>query len=139
MKNYFFPILFALLSFGCSSSIKYYSFDETQELINQKFNDSLFAHAHWGVLIESLSNGKVWYEKNPDKMFMPASNEKIPTSASALITLGPDFKYETRLFYTGEIVDSILKGNLVVKGNGDPTFFIKSKETSLVTMILSMI
>ena len=125
MKNYFFLILFALLSFGCSSTIKYYSFNDTQELINQKFNDSLFAHAHWGVLIESLSDGKVWYEKNQDKMFMPASNEKIPTSASALMTLGPDFKYETKLYYTGEIVDSILQGNLIVKGNGDPTFYTR--------------
>jgi len=110
---------------SCSSTKYLTTIDEMKLLINQKFNGPLFAHAHWGVLIESLENGEIWYQQNADRMFMPASNEKILTAASALLILGPDFKYDTDLYYTGEIVDSILKGDLIVKGNGDPTFYTR--------------
>jgi serine-type D-Ala-D-Ala carboxypeptidase/endopeptidase (penicillin-binding protein 4) len=120
--TFFFTII---IFYGCSSTKYISSVNEIREVIDQKFNDSIFAHAHWGVLIESLETGEIWYQKNADKMFMPASNEKIPTAASALLTLGPEFKYETNLYYSGEIIDSILKGDLVVKGNGDPTFYTR--------------
>jgi D-alanyl-D-alanine carboxypeptidase/D-alanyl-D-alanine-endopeptidase (penicillin-binding protein 4) len=76
-------------------------------------------------LIESLNSGETWYEQNADRMFMPASNEKIPTSAAALITLGPAFTFETKLYHTGVIEDSVLNGDLIVVGNGDPTFYTR--------------
>lgn len=115
------PILF----FGCSSTTNFNSFNTTHDLIDAKFHDTMFENAHWGVLIESLTTGDIWYEQNMDKLFMPASNEKIPTAASALTILGPDFTFETNLYYNGEIIDSVLKGDLIVRGNGDPTFYTK--------------
>jgi len=125
MRKVFIFLILNLLFFGCGSSLKYYSFEETQEFIDQKIQDSLFTHAHWGVLIESLDSGKIWYEHNSDKMYMPASNEKIPTSASALLTLGPDFTFETNLYHSGVISDSVLHGDIIVKSNGDPTFYTR--------------
>ena len=125
MKNILLFVFLSMLFLGCGSSIKYYSFEETQDLIDQKFQDTLFTHAHWGVLIESLDSGDIWYEQNADKMFMPASNEKIPTSASALLTLGPDFTFETNLYHSGVIVDSVLHGDIIVKSNGDPTLYTR--------------
>jgi serine-type D-Ala-D-Ala carboxypeptidase/endopeptidase (penicillin-binding protein 4) len=92
-----------------------------QQLIAKKIEDSLFDNAQWGVLIKSLKTGETWYELNSGKLFVPASNEKIITAAAALISLSPDFTFETHLDYTGEIKDSVLNGNLIVSGNGDPT------------------
>ncbi len=125
MKKLLSFLILNILIIGCSSSSKFYTYEETQNFIDRQFHDSLFAHAHWGVLIQSIKSGETWYEKNADKMFMPASNEKIPTSASALLTLGSDFTFKTNLYYTGEIVDSVLNGDLIVKGNGDPTFYAR--------------
>ncbi|KAA3615781.1 MAG: D-alanyl-D-alanine carboxypeptidase/D-alanyl-D-alanine-endopeptidase [Calditrichaeota bacterium] len=125
MKNTLLFLIIALIFNACTSTSKFYSYEETQSLIDEKFQDSLFAHAHWGVLIQSLDDDQIWYQQNADKMFMPASNEKIPTSAAALITLGPDFMFESGLYYKGEIEDSVLKGDLIVKGNGDPTFYTR--------------
>jgi D-alanyl-D-alanine carboxypeptidase/D-alanyl-D-alanine-endopeptidase (penicillin-binding protein 4) len=105
------------------------AYDSLFGKIKQKFNDTLFSNAHWGVKIQSMKTGKVWFECNQDKLFNPASNEKIPTTSSALITLGPDFKFETNLCYSGRIKGKTLDGNLIVFGNGDPTvnyFFGKS-------------
>jgi D-alanyl-D-alanine carboxypeptidase/D-alanyl-D-alanine-endopeptidase (penicillin-binding protein 4) len=117
-----------ILLVGCSS-IKYQSdrsgFDELIGNINSSFDSPNFEHAHWGAFIKSLDTGEIWYRRNQNKMFMPASNQKIPTTAVALLTLGPDFNFTTDLYYTGEIVDSILIGDLVVIGDGDPTFYTR--------------
>ncbi len=113
---------------GCGVSpqiIEQRNFNELKTNINKKFHDSLFANAHWGALIKSLKTGKTWYSLNSNKMFMPASNEKLPTAASALLYLGPDFTFNTYLCYSGNIVDSTLNGNIIVFGNGDPTLYTR--------------
>jgi D-alanyl-D-alanine carboxypeptidase/D-alanyl-D-alanine-endopeptidase (penicillin-binding protein 4) len=122
--------LFAFL-FNACSTVKETTKTPANDLftlkqkIHERFDDSMFAHAHWGVLIKSLKTGEIWYERNSQKMFMPASNEKVITGAAALETLGPDFTFETYLNYEGTIKDSILEGNLVVYGNGDPTLYTR--------------
>lgn len=116
-------ILFLLIS-GCSTiPVGYHkiSDDELTNKIESIFNDSLFCHAHWGVLIESLQSGRTIYARNAERMFMPASNEKIPTSVAALTILGPEFRFNTILGYSGYILDSTLHGNLIIVGDGDPT------------------
>ena len=111
---------------GCAVSPQIIEQEKINELkinIDKHFNDSLFASAHWGALIKSLKTGKTWYSLNAEKMFMPASNEKIPTGASALLMLGPDFTFDTYLCYRGKIIDSTLDGDIIVFGNGDPTLY----------------
>jgi len=98
--------------------------------IGEKFDDPVFANAFWGVKIESLDTGEVWYERNAGKLFMPASNEKIPTTAAALTTLGPDFKFTTKLCTDGEVRDGVLNGNLIVFGDGDPTMYTRFQKDS---------
>ncbi|MGE5403060.1 MAG: D-alanyl-D-alanine carboxypeptidase/D-alanyl-D-alanine-endopeptidase [Ignavibacteriales bacterium] len=115
---------------GCSSSKvagdsekRITTVEELREKIDERFSDPNFAHAHWGVMIQSLKTGEVWYERNSERMFMPASNNKILSASSALTKLGPDFTFETDLCYSGNITDSVLDGSLVVFGNGDPTLY----------------
>ncbi|GAB4319038.1 MAG: D-alanyl-D-alanine carboxypeptidase/D-alanyl-D-alanine-endopeptidase [Candidatus Sumerlaeia bacterium] len=91
--------------------------------IQARFDDPRFAHAHWGVLIESLETGRVWVERNADRLFMPASNEKIPTAAAALQALGPDFRFTTLLAATAPLTTPTLEADIVVWSNGDPTFY----------------
>ena len=91
--------------------------------------------AHTGILIQSAETGEILYQKNANKLFMPASNEKIPTSAAALLNFGPNFRYQTSVFYSGVIEDSILKGDLIVVGSGDPTFsfrFFENEDSCFV-------
>lgn len=98
---------------------------ELIEKIDARFKDPSFAHAYWGALIQSLESGEIWYERNTNKLFIPASNQKILTTAATLLELGPDFKFETFVRCDGEISSPTLKGNLVVFGNGDPTLYNK--------------
>ena len=54
----------------------------------------------------------------------PASNMKLVTSAAALVTLGPDWNFETRFHSTAPIQGGVLRGDLVVRAGGDPLFDI---------------
>ena len=51
----------------------------------------------------------------------PASVMKILTTYSALLELGRDFKWPTRIFYRGSFSNGVIYGDLIVKGYGDPT------------------
>jgi len=53
---------------------------------------------------------------------IPASNMKIMTTAAALNVLGSQFTFKTEIYHTGSIQNGILKGDLYVKGYGDPLF-----------------
>ena len=58
----------------------------------------------------------------PDVPRIPASNMKMVTAAGALLQLGPDFRFTTRLATAARapVVDGTLRGPLFVMGAGDP-------------------
>lgn len=73
-----------------------------------------------GVKIVSLATGKVIYEENAEKYFMPASNMKNFTVAAALEKLTPDFRFVTSVY--GQAMpdaNGTVKGDLRIFGRGD--------------------
>ena len=80
-----------------------------------------FDDAHWGVHVLDLDTDETLYDRNAQKNFIPASVQKLFTTAAALDALGPDFRYTTTLWADGTVRDSALTGHLVVRGSGDPT------------------
>ena len=89
--------------------------------IDAILDDPVFADAHWGVHVVDLETGETLVDRNAQKNFVPASIQKLFTTAAALDGLGPDFRYTTTLFADGTVRDSTLTGHLVVRGSGDPT------------------
>ena len=73
-----------------------------------------------GIKIVSLSSGKVIFEENSEKYFMPASNMKNFTVATAIEKLSPDFRFVTSV-YAASTPDAsgVVKGNLRIFGRGD--------------------
>jgi D-alanyl-D-alanine carboxypeptidase/D-alanyl-D-alanine-endopeptidase (penicillin-binding protein 4) len=57
-----------------------------------------------------------------DGNFTPGSTQKLFTSWIALETLGGDRTYVTELFRTGTLDGDRLKGDLIIRGGGDPAF-----------------
>ncbi len=96
--------------------------DKLRSELDYVFNDPAFAEAHWGVVVQSLKNGEYFYVKNPHKNFIPASNMKLFTTATALAKLGPEHRFKTRFYQKGQVDESgILHGDLIIAGQGDPT------------------
>lgn len=79
------------------------------------------AHANWGVVVRSLSTGELLYERNPDKLMVPASNMKIVTLAAAARVIGWDARFTTAIETAAPVEGDTLRGDLYVRGGGDPT------------------
>ncbi|MCH7528850.1 MAG: D-alanyl-D-alanine carboxypeptidase, partial [Candidatus Marinimicrobia bacterium] len=80
------------------------------------------SQADWGILARNLRTGKTLISFNADKLFLPASNTKLYTTAAALRLLGPQFRFRTPILATGPVSGGVLEGDLLVIGQGDPTW-----------------
>ncbi len=80
-----------------------------------------FQNAHLGILIVDPARGDTLYSRNAGKLFMPASNMKILTSATALAQLGPEYRWKTTFAARGTVSNGTLDGDLLVIGRGDPS------------------
>jgi PBP4 family serine-type D-alanyl-D-alanine carboxypeptidase len=89
--------------------------------IDKITGEPLYRHASFGIEVYSIDANKIVYEKNAQKLFTPASTTKLLTEGTALELLGPNFRFDTRVYRTGP-VDAVgtLHGDLVLVGSGDP-------------------
>jgi len=84
-------------------------------------SDEDLGHGFWGIEIDSLTTGKTLYLQNADKLFTPASNTKLFTTATALALIGPDYKFKTTVETNGTLDKyGRLSGDLMLVGHGDP-------------------
>ena len=92
-----------------------------QARISALLNSPDLAHGFWGIEVASLATGETLYSQNSDKLFTPASNTKLFTTAAALASIGPEYKFRTTVETTG-MLDRYgrLNGDLVLVGHGDP-------------------
>ena len=90
--------------------------------------------AHWGVLIVDPGRGETLYTRNADKLFVPASNQKLVTGAAALVQLGADHQWATTLLARGAVRDGVLDGDLVARGNGDPSISVHMRTDALAPL-----
>src|SRR5579864_2883631 len=78
-------------------------------------------NAFAGLQVVSLPSGRVLYERSQDRLFVPASNMKLFTTALALVKLGPQYRFKTQIGGDTAIdADGTLAGDLVLVGGGDP-------------------
>jgi D-alanyl-D-alanine carboxypeptidase/D-alanyl-D-alanine-endopeptidase (penicillin-binding protein 4) len=74
-----------------------------------------------GAIALDARTGAVLYAHNASLPVAPASNEKVPVSWAALQRLGPGFRFRTEVLGAGARVGSTWRGDLFLKGYGDPT------------------
>lgn len=65
---------------------------------------------------------KVLSDINGRKNFIPASITKNATASAVLDVFPPGHKFKTAIYTSGVLKDGVLKGNLILKGGGDPSF-----------------
>ncbi|MCJ7627280.1 MAG: D-alanyl-D-alanine carboxypeptidase/D-alanyl-D-alanine-endopeptidase [Longimicrobiales bacterium] len=93
--------------------------DEIDEIISTPPLDQV----NWGIRVVDPERGQILYSRHAHLKFVPASNMKILSTATALSVLGPDFRYETDLYGVGSFEDGrrVLNGDLLLRASGDPT------------------
>jgi serine-type D-Ala-D-Ala carboxypeptidase/endopeptidase (penicillin-binding protein 4) len=95
-----------------------------QEMVSKiraVLNRPQYRNTEWGIDIYSIEEDRRVFALNENSFFSPASNVKVFTTATALDRLGRNFRFKTRLLYTGRLdPDGVLVGDLILVGNGDP-------------------
>ena len=128
MKKIFFTILCGLIAISIQAQ------PLAQRLDSLLFNDPMLKTSEVGISVFDLTTGEQLFQYQDEKLYRPASTEKVVTSVSALATLGTEYTMNTRLQYTGQIEGDTLKGNLYLIGGFDPEFMDEDLD-SLVDVI----
>lgn len=77
--------------------------------------------ASFSLIVKDVQDGKTVCSYDTDRLQSPASVLKTVATATALEILGEDYRYPTTLEYDGTLENGTLKGNLYIKGSGDPS------------------
>jgi serine-type D-Ala-D-Ala carboxypeptidase/endopeptidase (penicillin-binding protein 4) len=137
-------VSFALISSACTTvsnphierhrvsdgNTRHIDKEQASTKIDQLLNSLKPKNGFWGVSANYSEKNERLVNWNGDHPFVPASNMKLFTTAVALIRLGPDYRYTTFLLSDAPVINGILKGNLVVRGVGDPTISEKFQKSS---------
>ena len=121
-----------------------YSANSFAQNAEQQFNDAFkkmtedptFKHATISLYVINTMTGKPVTDVNTEVGVAPASCQKVITASTAFALLGHDYSYKTTIGYTGNIVNGVLNGNLILKGSGDPTLgsyrYEQAKEDNVI-------
>ncbi len=136
----FICLLFATNQISLAQTVS----QKLEKAYQQLVNDEQSKYAITSLCVLDASTGKVVYANNENIGLATASTLKTITSATAFYTLGKDFKYETKLSYTGKIdAGGTLNGDIILTGSGDPTLgswrYDKTKETNILNQWVSAI
>jgi PBP4 family serine-type D-alanyl-D-alanine carboxypeptidase len=90
-----------------------------QAALSQITGKPVYQHSTWGYRVVDLSTGAVLVEQNADKMFVTGSILKVYSTATALDTLGPDYRFRTPVYRRGS--------DLILVGSGDYSFGLRDR------------
>jgi len=77
------------------------------------------------VVVQRVGGRVPLFEHQPNLPLNPASVMKLVTTFAGLELLGRDFRWRTEVYLDGPLVDGALKGNLILKGHGDPKITVE--------------
>ena len=93
-----------------------------QAKLDKTVSASIFENANISFSVFDVEQRKEVVSHRSEKVLSPASSFKLFTTLTALKNLGADYTFQTVLGHTGTIDSTgLLKGDLIVKGGGDPT------------------
>ena len=97
------------------------------ETIARVQSQPLYQHSTWGLMVADAATGEVLLAQNAESMFVPGSIMKTFSAANALNAYGPDARFRTPVFRTGEVRDGTLNGDSVLVASGDFSFGLRDR------------
>jgi D-alanyl-D-alanine carboxypeptidase/D-alanyl-D-alanine-endopeptidase (penicillin-binding protein 4) len=113
-----FGFLTLLLTFALSLQVN--AQNNIQRYLDKLGQDSLFRNSATAVKVMD-SQGNTVAAWNPEMPLLTASTMKTITTGLALVVLGEDYQFSTKLGYSGFVDNGTLYGDLYIIGGGDPT------------------
>lgn len=113
-------LICSVVALGTTSKVAANSGNLAANLDSSLTNARLGAKAQISACVIDLSAGRIVMGRNKDTALIPASNQKILTSAAAIHQLGSGHTLATTLHMSGSKRGHILDGDLLLVGCGDP-------------------
>ncbi len=105
------------------------STSEARDRINSLVDEGESATGRWGICVVSMADGSVVFARNSEKLFTPASNMKIYTTAVALDLLGANYRWRTSVYSDVQPdANGTVAGDLILYGRGAPDLIAKGKD-----------
>ncbi|MGW7679817.1 D-alanyl-D-alanine carboxypeptidase/D-alanyl-D-alanine endopeptidase [Kribbella sp. NPDC054772] len=92
-----------------------------QQRLDGLLNDSRYDGSQVALVVRDATTGETLYDRNGAERLLPASNTKLFTSTAAMHVLGPAYRFHTDVLATAPVRGGMLRGDLYLKGYGDPT------------------
>ena len=112
--------ILAILALALTTALQLRAYT-AQEAVDKFVSHSSLRYASVGVTVIDLDSAKTIASYRPEQANITASTMKTVVSSAALGLLGPHFRFETPVYLDGVVEDGHFKGNIVIRGTGDPT------------------
>ncbi len=133
LSRTFLKLVFSLLILGISSQAQEFN-SEIEEELKEILTDEYFETTTLALSVFDLTSNTTLYNRNEKLLLHPASNMKVLTSIAALEFLGPEYTFNTSVYHTGIIMDSVCYGDLIVVGGFDPDFTTENLDTLVYSL-----
>ena len=110
---------------------------ELPDQVGRLLREAQLPHDALGVMVVRASDGAVVLEHFADRPMQPASTLKVLTSIVALERLGPAYRGRTELRTNAERKDDVLRGDVTLRGLGDPDLDWRALQGMLQTLRFS--
>jgi D-alanyl-D-alanine carboxypeptidase/D-alanyl-D-alanine-endopeptidase (penicillin-binding protein 4) len=100
-------------------------------------------NGEWGAMVVSITRGDTLFAHGADSKMVPASTMKLFTAAVALEKLGAEHTFSTDVLRDGTVgPDGTLKGNLILRGDGDPSLsprFVRGGPAASMALLAQLV
>lgn len=83
------------------------------------------------LVVDAQAGQSARLSHRADVAVNPASVMKLVTTYAGLDILRPDFTWRTPVYFDGPVRDGVLRGNLVIQGQGDPKLVVEHLQALL--------
>jgi serine-type D-Ala-D-Ala carboxypeptidase/endopeptidase (penicillin-binding protein 4) len=111
----------AVLALAVAPTIASAASADLQSRLTQSLRSPYLSLGRTAAIAVDARTGDVLYAHNASRPMIPASNEKLPVSWAALSRLGTGFRFRTEVLGAGAREGVTWRGDLFIKGYGDPT------------------
>jgi len=98
---------------------------ELPRAVGRAFLDAGIPLNRVAIVVQDVTKARPLFAYDADRAMNPASVMKLVTTFVALELLGPDYRWHTDAYAMGPIVGGALKGDLLLKGRGDPKITVE--------------
>ena len=107
--------------------------------IGRAFLDAGIPLNHVGIVVQDTAKLRPLFAYDANRPRNPASVMKLVTTFAALELLGPEYRWKTEAYLGGPLVDGELRGDLMLKGYGDPKITIEQWQSFIAATARAMV